>query len=419
MDVWIAMTLASRSAHSALPAHCEPSGPFLRYLSTHLNTCLPSFPALLSSLLGTLSVFAWLFAQVPQIYKNYKLKSASGLSIYFLLEWSLADIANLLGAIFLHQASWQIVVAAYYCTVDFTLVVQYIWYGRIRPQSLVVVAVNDFDPSDSDMMREVGTSPTTPVKSNETSPLLRRQGTNFSVPDYSAPSSPVAERSNPLDRSISPKRRQSRGGQMPSSPVASPKTFLFAATVLALCSPQVIAHPLDKPRASSQQPLTGLETAGTVLSWTSTILYLGSRFPQLYKNHRRRSTSGLSPLLFFAAFMGNFFYSASLLTNPLGWADFPPYGGGGWAGSGGSLQETWVKNALPFFLGAAGVLVMDGAVGLQFLVFGEESGKIFRDDQGRWHRVKGWMRGWMPSPNPSAAEQRALVTDPPEGYGTL
>ena len=59
--------------------------------------------------------------------------------------------------------------------------------------------------------------------------------------------------------------------------------------------------------------------------------------------------------------------------------------------------------ALPFWLGAAGVLVMDAAVGVQFLMYGEsEDAKVVvLEESGRenwrWRRVSGWMRGWVPS----------------------
>jgi hypothetical protein len=179
----------------------------------------------------------------------------------------------------------------------------------------------------------------------------------------------------------------------------------------------------------------------------STLLYLGSRLPQLYKNHVRRSTAGLSPTLFAAAFFGNLFYSSSILTNPCAWNTYAPGEGGGWVGSAGSVKGDWIARATPFFLGAAGVLVMDATVGVQFWYFGDggrgrgkerdeevivavdgssadrERGAGGRGMRWRWRRVSGFMRGWVPSvsvagtprvgsPNPSirrGEEGRALL----------
>ena len=63
--------------------------------------------------------------------------------------------------------------------------------------------------------------------------------------------------------------------------------------------------------------------------------------------------------------------------------------------------------ATPFFLGAAGVLVLDAAVGLQFLIYGEgsrgDAGKKVVpvvDEGGKLHWRKGRVgrRGGGPSP---------------------
>ncbi|KAK1822968.1 hypothetical protein LTR12_002494, partial [Friedmanniomyces endolithicus] len=85
-----------------------------------------------SSALGSLSIIAWLFAQLPQIYKNYSVSSTSGLSIFFLVEWCLGDVGNLFGALFTHQASWQVAIGAYYVFVDLCLVAQWLWYEKLR-----------------------------------------------------------------------------------------------------------------------------------------------------------------------------------------------------------------------------------------------------------------------------------------------
>lgn len=103
-----------------------------------------------------------------------------------------------------------------------------------------------------------------------------------------------------------------------------------------------------------------------------------------------------------------------MLTNPCAWTEMGPHGGRGWADKTGSNASEWRTLAAPFFFGAAGVLLMDAAIGLQFLVYGEgTSAPILTDEvvivveerpdgaveprPMKWKRVDGWMRGWMPS----------------------
>ena len=121
-----------RIAAPSLPAHCEPANAFLHNLSASVGVCVPTNLALISTLLGTCSIISWLFAQRPQIYKNHQLKSTSGLSIYFLTEWLLGDLTNLLGSIFTQQATWQVIIASYYVFVDCALCGQWVWYGLLK-----------------------------------------------------------------------------------------------------------------------------------------------------------------------------------------------------------------------------------------------------------------------------------------------
>ena len=389
------------------PDHCTPTNAFLTRLSADFNTCIPTNLALISTLLGCLSILSWLFAQLPQIIKNYTLKSASGLSIFFLAEWLLGDATNLLGAIFTRQAVWQVIVAGYYVSVDLCLVFQYIWYSRFKPwrrRNLEPLEERLDGEHDEDTLPVMAISP--PEEEERTTQSADGKDTNTG-------SKPREAKTNPfrlLNFSFSPKEKGTppstyRTINRPSDTLGpSPKTVLLVSMVLAVLTNASPIHPASTPPDTSP---SSLETAGRFLSWTSTVLYLGSRLPQLYKNHMRRSTAGLSPILFIAAFFGNLFYSTSLLTNPLAWDSYGPYGLGGWAGPEGSDRGEWVALAAPFWLGAAGVLAMDAAVGVQFLMFGEEKKVVIvTDERGRssWRKVSGWMRGWVPSPSPARKE---------------
>ncbi|KAF2743381.1 hypothetical protein M011DRAFT_378680, partial [Sporormia fimetaria CBS 119925] len=399
----------------SLPPHCEPTNAFLYHLSSTFHTCVPTNLAFLSTALGTCSIVAWLFAQLPQIYKNHQLKSTSGLSFFFLAEWLLGDVSNLLGCVLTGQALWQVIIAAYYVTVDCALVGQWIWYERLGGAT-------------------EGPKNVAPGSSNSSAGRYIPHHSNpmdaFRIPNFARSPRPNGNSVTTLNTppSGTPPHRQIR--RVAGSPMPSPKTVLYISMLLCILSTTSTATPVSPfapaplphtPRhsltASSTTPHTPStsETLGTLSSWLSTFLYLGSRLPQLYKNHVRKSTAGLSPTLFAAAFFGNLFYSSSLLSNPCFWSSYPAgnYGRGWISDPAGSNRRDWALRAAPFFLGAAGVLLMDACVGVQFWMYGSKDGTmggnveeevVIIKDHGirkrihrRWRRASGWMRGWAPS----------------------
>lgn len=430
--------LLQHVSSASLPHHCEPSSPFLGDISSWLSICLPTPLAFASSLLGTLSIVSWLFAQLPQIYKNYQLQSTTGLSFFFLAIWCLGDSSNLVGAVLTRQAGWQVVVAAYYVFVDVALVFQFFWYTHVKCRrdgygdlavsyqrgglGSVLDGVSLFENDNPG-----GTSSSEPVD------VKIGQCANASL----SKSPPV-----PDEKHSSPRRWTTRtGGSVPGGLLAPTRTVLLTSMLCAvLVNATTTGQPPARPPVSNS-PQTTAEIVGCVFSWMSALLYLGSRPPQLYKNYRRKSTAGLSPLLFTAAFCGNLFYSLSILTNPDGWFDFPPYGGGGWADAHGNDRLEWIGRTVPFFLGAFGVLGMDGFMGVQFLMYSPsaEEAVVAKDtDQdnhpeprgSRWTHVRRWLSSRVPLGSPSARrtatsssttapENQALLDYERERYGAL
>lgn len=349
---------------------------------------------------------------MPQIYKNYRLQSASGLSIYFLGEWLLGDLSNLLGAILTRQAAWQVVVAGYYVFVDIGLVSQYFWYTHLKSlkkRGLLGYGSRTDGPDDGSGEVLVGVSPSEGLSTESTHTKDRKPDTKA----LNTPFKPQDIQGPPRDiSSSSSKEKETQGSfnqaikrQGTPSFGPSPRALLLVST---LCVVLTNASPFHLHIKDESPTVSSSEFVGRIFSWCSTVLYLSSRLPQIYKNALRRSTAGLSPTLFIAAFFGNLFYSTSLLTNPLAWESYPPYGLHGWVDSEGSDRITWVTLAAPFWLGTAGVLALDATIGIQFLMFGEgnlEKSVLIEDREGRnrWQTVSGWMRGWVPSPSPSAS----------------
>ncbi|SMR45893.1 unnamed protein product [Zymoseptoria tritici ST99CH_1E4] len=405
MEPWLHSTLLE----PALPPYCTPTNDFLLRFSSVFHVCVPTPLAFTSNLLGGLSILAWLFAQLPQIIKNARIQSTAGLSIFFLVEWCLGDFSNLLGALFTHQAPWQVAIGCYYVFVDVCLVGQWVWYEGLKHGSPVLrVWRKRRGDADGNLDGADERGNIEPMRVNGETPHPTRPRVIFRTPTFQRDEKD--EKLTPSSSSRSPTIHRLGAPSNSPCPSPSPRTILFLACLIVMAqakplpsSPSAILSP------TNSTPSTPLENAGTLLSWTSTALYLASRAPQLLQNHRRKSVAGLSPLLFLAAFCGNLFYSSALLTNPCAWSDFQPYGGHGWVGEAGSDMWEWRMAAMPFWLGAAGVLGMDAAMGVQFWVYGrsgeEEEGLVVleRGDgeesrRGKWHwrRVSGWMRGWVP-----------------------
>jgi uncharacterized protein with PQ loop repeat len=448
----------------SIPENCEPANAFLYHLSATFHTCVPTNLALVSTLLGTCSIISWLFAQLPQIYKNHKMKSTSGLSAFFLTEWLLGDVTNLLGCLFTGQASWQIIIAGYYVFVDCCLCAQWVWYEMLhhgRPLRPIwgrwSSSANSGSGAGGSAMHQVldgmGIGGATKTSNSPKTPSTTIKATSpdtaahdvprsspkdaFRIPNFARSPNPAKDswqNTPPSGASPNPYVRRVAAS---SSPMPSPKTVLYITLMIAVLANPSAATPISpfarslSAYTTSETPSNASEIAGKVFSWMSTFLYLGSRLPQLYMNQVRKSTAGLSPALFVAAFFGNLFYSSSLLANPCAWFDYAPGEGSGWVDVEGSVRGDWVLRAAPFFFGAAGVLIMDAAVGLQFWYFGDAAPRgrslLPRDDEviitvdnhGKlvrrsmhWRRVSGWMRGWAPAVSVAATPNVSRAATP-------
>jgi len=87
------------------------------------------------------------------------------------------------------------------------------------------------------------------------------------------------------------------------------------------------------------------ESLGLFLAWCCTAVYVSSRCPQLYKNYKRKSVDGISPLLFGSALIGNLTYTLSILTS----CEFVE--------DSNKTQFFWRQ--LPYILGSSGTVVFD------------------------------------------------------------
>ncbi|KAI0362104.1 hypothetical protein OH77DRAFT_1416318 [Trametes cingulata] len=95
---------------------------------------------------------------------------------------------------------------------------------------------------------------------------------------------------------------------------------------------------------------------GRISAWICTTLYLTSRLPQIWKNYVRKSVEGLSIYLFIFAFLGNFFYVASILTSPNLQLPEPE-------------ATAFIRESIPYLLGSGGTLMFDVTIVAQSLLY--------------------------------------------------
>ncbi|XP_065530775.1 lysosomal amino acid transporter 1 homolog isoform X2 [Lathamus discolor] len=131
----------------------------------------------------------------------------------------------------------------------------------------------------------------------------------------------------------------------------------IALCVILLC--QLLLRNQDQSGVieRSNNSLGMIEMSGFICGYISCVFYLGSRFPQLYKNFRRRSTEGTSYLLFALAMMGNCTYGLSLVLRMPATKSF---------------QALYFLHHLPWLIGSFGVLFLDIFVTLQFILYRQQ-----------------------------------------------
>ncbi|CAG8537109.1 6125_t:CDS:2 [Acaulospora morrowiae] len=252
-----------------------------------------------SQVMGYISIACWVVFSIPQIYENYKRKSGESLSIIFLYIWCAGDFLNLMGSLFQHLLPTVIILAVYYNIVDIMLISQ-VYYYRLRRSNY------------EEIVCEYGTF-----------------------------------------ESQSP----------PSPPPPRPKSKKFieiAIGIFAVCLTGVIAYYFSSRSQEVKNnkdlvPLLfvqreHLELFPQVCGWISTLLYLGSRIPQIIKNYTTKSTEGLSLAMFCYAVLGNITFCLSIILN--------------------STDYEYLIINFAWLLGSGGTLIFDFIIFAQFYMYG-------------------------------------------------
>jgi uncharacterized protein with PQ loop repeat len=108
---------------------CE--GDYIEWIYNVFGECVVTTREKLSFAFGITSTLIWMWAQLPQIYMNFRTKRVDGLSIGFLLLLVTGDISNLVGCILTHGLVTQKITSIFFCCVDITCTLQHCYYTYI------------------------------------------------------------------------------------------------------------------------------------------------------------------------------------------------------------------------------------------------------------------------------------------------
>ncbi|RDA84904.1 hypothetical protein CP532_0444 [Ophiocordyceps camponoti-leonardi (nom. inval.)] len=286
----------------------------------------------LSGIFGSISLTAWIFLLLPQLYVNFKAKSAEGLSLVFLFVWSLGDVANLSGALLTNLAPSAIALAGYFCILDLTLISQCLYYNALNARHLQSAEADD-DSNGSDH-----------------SPLLARR--QSSSTDVRQASDTVGEPSSPSNRKVAGAADDDGAGK---GTWTRNTLCMVGVYVIGLAGWFVSYKAGAWGHAAPAVPGPPEEThemramVGLVLGYVSAVFYLCARIPQILKNYREKSCEGLSLLFFMLSLTGNLTYGLSLLAY--------------------SQKADYLVKSLPWLLGSLGTMVEDATIFVQFRLY--------------------------------------------------
>ncbi|GME85027.1 unnamed protein product [Ambrosiozyma monospora] len=334
---------------------------------------------------GYISITAWLFAQLPQVIKNYSDKSVDGLSIGFLLCWFGGDFLNFTSCLLTDAMLFQLLLSGYYCTIDLILASQFYYYSCLyhnpksrfyhkkRVQKLRTIhrdynsprsALRDSLTNDQ-IIRQISGSRVAEMDYDEETGIAEVPAEHITRPipiKYSSTESDSTSQNNDISNSNTSSRR----GSVFKFPNNSLSKLISTSFVMGFSKVQ--GFPIDKfidideKKKKNNSPLYKVIMwfismnsfkFGKILAWSCTCLYLSSRIPQLITNYNLRSTKGVTIKLIIAALIGNIFYSISLLTCKS-------------ALLGGEATKEFWGAELSYLIGAIGTVVFDMCLLLQW-----------------------------------------------------
>lgn len=252
---------------------------------------------------------------MPQDWKltHVERKSADGVALGFVVLWAIGDVLNLAGSVWAHLVPTTIMVAVYYIFSDLVIILEVLYY-RSR------VAAKDEYEGDSD---------------DETSPLIEA----------------------PAELFVENERRSSVLSEVLYNVGACLGVTLLGALGWYLST---LMMPKDMPDDPSESK-DALTVGPQILGYTSAMLYLCARIPQIFKNYRKKKTDGLALLFFIFSVFGNLTYAASILAY--------------------SQESEYLITNISWLLGSLGTLAFDFVILFQFLLYRQRHEEVVVDSE--------------------------------------
>lgn len=266
-----------------------------------------------SGITGSISLACWIIVFAPQIYENFRRKSSEGLSLMFVILWLAGDVFNVLGAVLQGVLPTMIILAVYYTLADIVLLYQCLLYG------------NGSQPD------YVHLSPANPMGEDVLETVLSG--------DYS----------NAADNANGFGSGEPRTSRLMS---ALYKLLMVMLVVSAGLISWYISYLRNDGKKKAPADLV-FDPLGQAFGWLCAFLYLGSRFPQILLNYKRKSCEGVSFMFFLFACLGNLTYVISILAIDMSW------------------HYIWINSS--WLAGSLGTLALDFTIFVQFFLYNEDS----------------------------------------------
>lgn len=110
------------------------TGSYVHWIYDAFGDCIVTRREKIGFAFGISSTIIWMWAQIPQMYLNYKNKQTEGLSFAFLCLLITGDLSNLFGIIITHGLVTQFITCTWFLISDFLVGVQFVYYTYVKPR---------------------------------------------------------------------------------------------------------------------------------------------------------------------------------------------------------------------------------------------------------------------------------------------